>query len=121
MPTRVTLSALVISIALPIPGSAQEVVPPLFASNDLVELRIEANFDKIHKERKAKAKSYPGTLRIVDAAAVRATRIRGTSVRVVAVNIILAVKRIHAAATRTTATGRARISIVTISINLAFQ
>lgn len=61
---RVILSALVISAFLPIPGSAQEAVPPLFASHETLELRIEANFDKIHKERKDKAKSYPATLRV---------------------------------------------------------
>lgn len=67
MPTRVILSVLAISILLPIRGSAQEVVPPLFASNEILELRIEANFNKIHKERKAKSKAYPATLRMVDA------------------------------------------------------
>ncbi len=61
---RVILSALVVSAFLPIPGSAQEAVPPLFASHETLELRIEANFDKIHKERKDKAKSYPATLRV---------------------------------------------------------
>ncbi len=64
MPTRAVLSALVISAALPIPGSAQQAVPPLFASHETLELRIEANFNKIHKERKEKAKYYPATLRM---------------------------------------------------------
>lgn len=66
MPTRVILSALVVSTFLPIPGSAQEAAPPLFASQEILELRIEANFNKIHKERKPKAKSYPATLRMED-------------------------------------------------------
>lgn len=64
MPIRAILSALAISVVLPNPGSAQEAVPPLFASQELLELRIEANFNKIHKERKAKAKYYPATLRM---------------------------------------------------------
>ena len=67
MPMRVILLVLAISIFVPIGGSAQEVVPPLFASNEILELRIEANFNKIHKERKAKSKAYPATLRMVDA------------------------------------------------------
>lgn len=64
MPKRTILSALAISAVLPIPGSAQEAVPPLFASHETLELRIEANFDKIHKERKENAKYYPATLRV---------------------------------------------------------
>lgn len=64
MPKRSILSALAISAVLPIPGSAQEAAPPLFASHETLELRIEANFDKIHKERKENAKYYPATLRV---------------------------------------------------------
>ncbi len=64
MLARPILSALAISDVLPNPGSAQEAVPPLFASHETLELRIEANFEKIHKERKANAKYYPATLRV---------------------------------------------------------
>lgn len=64
MPMRAILSALVLATFLPIPGSAQEAVPPLFASHETLELRIEANFDKIHKERSQKAKYHPATLRM---------------------------------------------------------
>ncbi len=64
MPMRAILSALVVSTFLPIPGSAQQAEPPLFASHETLELRIEANFNKIHKERKAKAKAHPATLRM---------------------------------------------------------
>lgn len=64
MAPRMILSALVISTFLPSPGSAQQADPPLFASHETLELRIEANFDEIHKERRENAKSYPATLRM---------------------------------------------------------
>ena len=64
MHARAILSALAFSVVLPIPGLAQEAIPPLFASHETLELRIEANFNKIHKERKQNAKSYPAKLRV---------------------------------------------------------
>ena len=64
VPSRTIISAFAISVVIPIPGASQEATPPLFASSDVLELRIEANFNKIHKERKKNAKEFPAVLRM---------------------------------------------------------
>jgi len=60
---RETVAALVFSATLPFLGSAQEAVPPLFASHQALSLTIEADFDRIHKDRKEDSDYHPAIIR----------------------------------------------------------
>ncbi len=56
------LLALVAVVPCPLP--AQDVALPLFSSNDVLELTLEANFDKLKGDRKQESEYRPAVLRL---------------------------------------------------------
>lgn len=58
------LRILLVVLAMPVAAAAQRAPQPLFASDSVLELRIEADLKSVFKERGEEGKPYPATVKL---------------------------------------------------------